>query len=188
MICCLSSVNSSEEVVEVQEVELKAPDYTPRLQEIEEVEKLKKDILDFTERAVDGVFCTILRERTRQRVPGLWCLDECASHVIFLTGDNYQTKELVFPLKDLQYVYSLEADGDVCFPPAVLQMLQPGEGERLIMLGYYGDWSEKITGERVNALIRFCFLETDREAQDLFTRCMKVLRVYAQADQEQRTT
>jgi hypothetical protein len=136
------------------------------------LDNLKKDVMDFTDRGVEGVLCTILRERSLERLAGSYCLEENAKYIIFLSGDTLQTEELIMPVKELVNVFTLETDGENCFPPAILGILEPGEAERLIMLGFSTKGSDKKT--------RFCFLETDREARDTFARCMKVLSVYAQ--------
>jgi len=144
----------------------------PQKDSSEELARVKNMVSAFTERAVEGVFCTYLKERTQERLAGLYCIDSSAKYIIILSGDNLDSQEVACPIADIAEMYSLENDGADCFPNAVVAMLNPEEAHRLFMVVYRRKDDQK--------KIRFCILEDSREGRDIFMQSVSVLAVYMQ--------
>jgi hypothetical protein len=142
-----------------------------------EMNRVRKLLADFTEGAVEGVFCTYLKERTSERVPAIYCIDTSCKYVIVLTGaPDYEVQEVVCPIDNLMEIFTMDTDED-CFPAPIREMSQPEEADRMLMVVF----RPSETGKK----IRFCLVEESKEARDRFVQCVSILALYIQqASQE----
>merc|ERR1711885_73707 len=108
-------------------------------------------VLDFTERASQGVPCLYLRERNQLRVSAVYCLDATVRYLILLSGEGLQDQEVVCPVSSIVEICSFQEAGETCFPKAVVNMVELEEPERLIMVVFRRQTDQ--------AKIRFCIVE-----------------------------
>lgn len=132
-----------------------------------------RQVLHFTERVSKGIRCIYFRERSHQRVPAIYTLDNVARYLIVFSGNALQNKEVACPLTSLVEVCRFQDAGEQYFPKAVVDMLAADETERLAMVVFTRNDGKKI---------RFCLLEESSESCDAFIEAINVLAVYMRTD------
>lgn len=156
--------------------EPKAQQPATTTEETKEAEKarLKKLLYDFIKRSTAGIPCIWVQNRGDQieRVNGWYSLD-AAMAKLTVQGIGSEPTESTFTLPQIKDLYSIEADGEDCFPASVLAAVQPDERERLLMLIYCDDDVDKYHDECV------CLLVESIEAREAFLECLKLLCICA---------
>mmetsp|Transcript_13121 Transcript_13121/g.20742 ORF Transcript_13121/g.20742 Transcript_13121/m.20742 type:complete len:969 (+) Transcript_13121:2-2908(+) len=152
-----------------------AAGFTPSLEnmtdavyDLTQMFEVKKEVVDFTKRGIEGVWCTYFRERTNEWLRALYSLDEGAKYFILLTGEQLDTQELVCPVASVIGICSLEKDDAADFPKAVMDILRQEDSDRLVM----------VTFNRAGKLTRFCLTEESASWRTNFVQSMNVLASY----------
>merc|ERR1712217_163790 len=139
--------------------------------------KLRKVMDTFTRKALEGIPCTYIQEEDGKAslVGASYGLDRTFTgiHLTCLQGTSSELS-VTCPLVNIEDVYTVAADGEDCFPPAVLEAVGAKDMERLIMVVYEGGQRET-TGEP----LRFCILEESVESVQVFMDCLQTLHTYA---------
>jgi len=150
----------------------------PKTKEIKEAEKvrLKRILFNFVRGAKTGFHCICIRTRGGRvtRLNASYGLNKAMDQLIVRESSNLSGQPMLeCLLADITDVYSMAEDGKGCFPPPVLDAVQPEETERLLMLVY--DFHDPIPEKR-----RYiCLLMESVARLEAFLECLRLLCVCA---------
>mmetsp|Transcript_10003 Transcript_10003/g.22407 ORF Transcript_10003/g.22407 Transcript_10003/m.22407 type:complete len:205 (+) Transcript_10003:108-722(+) len=103
---------------------------------------LESVVSEFVGKALKGLPCTLMDDRTGARRQGRLRLDRSLKHMTIRNQDATMAERKCV-LARIQDVFAGGEDEDDCFAPAVLKALVPGESTKLIRLCYLGDDNEE---------------------------------------------
>jgi hypothetical protein len=132
--------------------------------------ELSEAIVTFTQKATRGMWCTYLKEHTKEVLKVLIVMDKGAKHLVILSGEKLETKEVVCPLEYLDGVYRATGDSEKGFPRELLDLVKPSELERLFMVTFQPPYQPSKT--------RFCLLEQSPKQTDIFIESLRALHLY----------
>lgn len=138
----------------------------------------------FVKMAKAGCVCSYLGDsRSRgswgNRMNARYVIDDelkCLNVVVAARGRATDAKPKVSCRIDgILDIYSLQDDGEECFPREVIQALRPDERDLLLMIVY----DSGTAGESH----RFCFVETSPESKETLLHCLRILSIKSVAGQ-----